>query len=311
MIGSRGNVETLTRLEWSALTGGARNDVAAADLAEEASHSEPVTAAEVLDIYLPLGALLGALMDSTASLARTVDSFLAAGRPPSPFIIGIAGGVAVGKSTTARVLQAVLGRGPGHPGVDLLSTDAYLFPNRVLDERGLSARKGFPETYDLPALLEALASVRSGADPVLVPVYSHQAYDVLPDVHQLIDGPDILIVEGLNVLQTAPSDGGDPSVVSDFLDVALYVDATEDDAARWFLNRLMGLRSSVGGESGPFLRWFSSLPEQEARAVGESVWTEINLVNVRRHVAPTRSRAHLVLRKDADHRVSQVVVRRP
>jgi type I pantothenate kinase len=311
MIGAGGGFESFTRQEWSALARPPRGWPRTPDLAAEAAEGEPVTAEEILEVYIPLCQLLELLMASSRTAARAVDTFLTNDDRRSPFVIGIAGGVAVGKSTTARVLRTLLSRGPGRPTVELLGTDAFLFPNRVLEERGLSARKGFPDTYDRSALLETLAAIRSGAGEVAVPVYSHQAYDVLPDDRQMISRPDIVVVEGLNVLQTGPSDTEAQSVVSDYLDAAIYIDSSDEDAAAWFLERLLGLRTATGDEGGPFLQWFSSLSEDEARTVADLTWSEINLVNVRRHVAPTRGRAHLVLRKDAAHRVCEVRVRRP
>jgi type I pantothenate kinase len=310
MIGAGGGFDSFTRQEWSSLVRPPLDGPAAVDLAGEAAGDEPVTAEEVLEVYAPLCQFLEVLMTSTRSRAQAVGSFLTGESRTSPFVIGIAGGVAVGKSTVARVLQSLLRRAPGHPAVELLGTDAFLFPNRVLEARGLGARKGFPDTYDRSALLRTLATIRAGSDRVAVPVYSHEAYDVLPDVRHL-ERPDIVIVEGLNVLQAAPSDAKDQSVISDHLDVALYIDSSEEDAAAWFLRRLLGLRTSRPSQGGPFLQWLSSLSEDEARAVADVAWTEINLVNVRRHVAPTRGRAHLVLRKDAAHRVAEVWVRRP
>jgi type I pantothenate kinase len=195
--------------------------------------------------------------------------------------------------------------------VDLVSTDGFLFPNRVLEERGLMDRKGFPESYDQGAMLAALRAIRSGEAEVAVPVYSHASYDIVADQIQLVRGPDIVIVEGLNVLQavrgTDPPDGG---VTSDELDTSVYVDAAEDDLARWFHRRLLALRDETVHGSNTFLQWFSSLSDTEAVAVAEQTWATINLVNLRDHVAPSRARADVVLRKDGDHRVSQVLIRR-
>jgi type I pantothenate kinase len=255
--------------------------------------------------------LLDQLVVSGRTAARAFDEFVSGEARASPFIIGIAGGVAVGKSTAARMIRALLSRAPGCPAVELLGTDAFLFPNRVLEERGLTERKGFPETYDRPALLETLSSIRSGAPEVNVPVYSHEAYDVLSDRGRVISRPDVVIVEGLNVLQTGPAGPGGQAEVSDFIDVALYVDAAEEHAAGWHEERLLEMRSTAGTDRGAFLDWFSSLSEQEARNVAHLAWSEINLVNMRQHVAPTRARAHLILGKDGQHRVGQVQVRRP
>ncbi len=302
--------ETFSRRDWAALVR-PWSGPSAEELAHEVVISEPMTAGEVVEIYLPLCQLLELLVVSGRTSARLFDEFVSGGAGASPFIIGIAGGVAVGKSTAARVIQALLSRAPSRPAVELLGTDAFLFPNRVLAERGMTERKGFPETYDRPALLETLSSIRSGGPEVAVPVYSHEAYDVLAGRSRIIDRPDVVIVEGLNVLQTGPAGPGGQTLVSDFIDVGLYVDSAEEDAAGWHEERLLDMWSAAGTDRGPFLDWFSSLSEQEARRVAHLAWSEINLVNMRQHVAPTRARAHLILRKDGQHRVDQVQVRRP
>ncbi len=264
---------------------------------------------EVASVYLPLARYLELRRDALRQEVRSLDRFLAGDTRPSPFVVGIAGGVAAGKSTVARILQDVLSHGPGRPQVEVIGTDAFLLPNRVLDERGLMGRKGFPDTYDHAALLETLASIRAGAEAVAVPVYSHQAYDVLTDTHRTVLRPDMVIVEGLTVLQTGPVDG-QSRLVSDFLDVALYIDSAEEDAEVWFTDRLLAMRTTESG-GGSFLDWLSSLSEGEVRNLAARTWSEINLVNVRRHVAPTRSRADVVLVKDRSHRVRDVTVRRP
>jgi len=299
-----------SRREWAAL---ARPwpGPSAQELADQVVASEPMAADEIVEIYLPLCQLLDLMFESRRVAARAFDEFVSGRATACPFIIGIAGGVAVGKSTAARIIRALLSRAPGRPAVELLGTDAFLFPNRVLAERGLSDRKGFPETYDRPALLETLSSIRSGAPEVAVPVYSHEAYDVLPGTGRLIRHPDVVIVEGLNVLQPGPAGSGGEAVVSDFIDVALYVDSAEEHAAGWHEERLLEMRSTAGTDRGAFLEWFSSLSEPEARNVAHLAWSEINLVNMRQHVAPTRARAHLILGKDGHHRVGQVQVRRP
>jgi type I pantothenate kinase len=302
--------ETLSRQEWATL---ARpwSGPTAEELADQVVASETVAADEIVEVYLPLCQLLDQLVVSRRTAARAFDEFVSGEARASPFIIGIAGGVAVGKSTVARIIQALLRRAPDHHRVELLGTDAFLYPNRVLAERGLSERKGFPETYDRRALLETLSSIRSGAPEVTVPVYSHEDYDVLSGTSRIVSRPDVVIVEGLNVLQTGPEDPGGQAVVSDFIDVALYVDSSEEHAAGWHEERLLAMRSTAGTDPGAFLGWFSSLSDQEARNVAHLAWSEINLVNMRQHVAPTRARAHLILGKDGQHRVGQVWVRRP
>lgn len=314
MSGPGATFESFSRSEWSSLarpTSG-RCDV---DLAGTTGAGVPMDPDEILEVYRPLCLLIELLMASARTTASAVDGFL--DRPSSsPFVVGIAGGVAVGKSTTAQVIRSLLGRGPGRPSVELLGTDAYLFPNHVLEARGLMARKGFPETFDHAALVDTLASIRTGAPEVVVPVYSHEAYDVLAGAHRSIVRPDVVIVEGVNVLQTGPADAEGRPAVADFVDVVVYIDASEHDAGRWFGERLLGLRSASTAPDpavvdSAFHRWLCSLSEEEARRVADDTWSEVNLVNLRRHVAPSRERAHVVLRKDARHRVDRVRVRRP
>jgi type I pantothenate kinase len=299
--------ESFTREQWAARadTGGGSWPTGTA---ESVALGEPLAPEEVGSVYVPLCRLVTAVGEARREQVERTGPFRSTGRAPGPLMIGIAGGVAVGKSTVARVVQALLGR-DGQVRVDLVSTDAFLLPNRVLEARGLVARKGFPETYDRGALIASLAAIRSGETPVAVPVYSHHAYDIVEGEHQSIEAPDIVVVEGLTVLQTDVAGTADPRVVTDFLDLAVYLDADEEDAAAWHSDRLMGLWASGG--DGPFLGWLSSLSEEQARQVARASWSEINLVNLRQHVAPTARRAHVVLRKDRRHRVHEVLVRLP
>jgi type I pantothenate kinase len=265
---------------------------------------------EVEDIYLPLSHLVALLANARRDARRSVRAFLGRERGDGPFIIGIAGCVAVGKSTTAKVLQALLRATDPKPTVDLLPTDGFLYPNAILEARGLMGRKGFPESYDQPALVGALAAIRSGNPEVAAPVYSHVTYDIVPHEFQLLRHPDIVIVEGLNVLQVNPEGSNPYVVVSDFFDFSIYVDAPEDDIARWFRARTLALLSTARQNPDSFFRQFASFSDEELLRIAEQTWTQMNLVNFRENVAPTRGRADLVLEKDSEHRVERLILRR-
>ncbi len=299
---------TFTREEWSALGRGDGDD-GPLPIADTGS---AIPREEIEEVYRPLCRLIGVLRSSREAASRSFDALFATRGGAGPYLIGVTGSVAVGKSTTARLLQMLLQAGAGRPAVEVVTTDGFLYPNRVLAERGLLDRKGFPESYDGAGLVAALRAIREGADEVPVPVYSHANYDIVPDRVQLIGRPDIVIVEGLNVLQP---DGylasRQRTLASDFLDTSLYVDAAEEDLYRWFYDRLFALRATATPESGAFLHWFSSLSEEEADAVATQVWSEINLINLREHVVPSRARAQIVLHLDGRHRATRVSVRRP
>jgi type I pantothenate kinase len=249
---------------------------------------------------------------ATQGLFRAQQRFLGTEDAKMPYIIGVGGSVAVGKSTTARVLQALLARWPNVPKVDLITTDGFLFPNAVLEREGLMEKKGFPESYDLPALLRFLSDIKAGRRPVRAPVYSHLVYDVIPNEWIEIDRPDILIVEGLNVLQAGrlPRDGKAVPFVSDFFDFSVYLDADEDVLLAWYVKRFLALRGTAFADPKSYFRRYAKLSDAEAAATATSIWNRINLVNLHENILPTRPRADLILKKSESHQVEEVALRR-
>jgi type I pantothenate kinase len=300
------------RAEWARLRAATPLTLSQADLAELQGLNEALSLDEVEEVYLALSRLLNLHVAATKDLERVTDRFLGKALCRNPYILGIAGSVAVGKSTTARVLRALLARWPDHPRVDLVTTDGFLFPNRILEERGLMARKGFPESYDLRRLLRFVASLKAGVPEVMVPVYSHLIYDIVPDEAQIIRQPDILILEGLNVLEGGPrqQEDGARLFVSDYFDFSIYVDAAEAHVKEWFLERFRRLRETAFRDPKSYFRKYAHLSEDEATAFAGRVWDEINGANLRENILPTRERAHLILEKNADHRVERVRLRR-
>ena len=303
---------TYLRREWARLRDDTPMPLTEAELDSLSSLTERVSAEEVVDIYLPLSRLLNLYVEAAQTLHGSTAEFLRKSDGKMPFIIGLAGSVAVGKSTTARVLKALLSRWPSHPRVELVPTDGFLFSNAVLEARGLMHRKGFPESYDLTKLLNFLAEVKSGKERVEAPVYSHLVYDVLPEQPLLIERPDIVIVEGLNVLQPAklPKDGEAIPFVSDFFDFSVYIDAANDLIESWYVERFLRLRQTAFRDPASYFHRYALLTEEEAVTTGLELWRSINLVNLRENILPTRQRADLILRKGADHAVETVALRK-
>jgi type I pantothenate kinase len=267
---------------------------------------------EVEEIYLPLSRLLSLYVAATQRLFRAQQNFLGTEDSKLPYIIGVAGSVAAGKSTTARVLQALLARWTNVPKVDLITTDGFLYSNAILAREGLMDKKGFPESYDLPALLRFLSDIKAGRRPVRAPIYSHLLYDVMPNQWVEIDRPDILIVEGLNVLQTGrpPRDGKAIPYVSDFFDFSVYLDADENVLRGWYVDRFLTLRGTAFADPKSYFHRYSTLSNAEAVVTATSIWNRINLVNLYESILPTRQRADLILTKGENHLVGEVALRR-
>jgi type I pantothenate kinase len=300
------------REEWAGLRADTPMPLTEAELENLSGLTERISTTEVVQVYLPLSRLLNFYVEAAQALHGATEKFLRKGNSKMPFIIGLGGSVAAGKSTTARVLRALLARWPSHRRVDLVPTDGFLFPNAVLEERAMMDRKGFPESYDLPKLLNFLAEVKSGQAPAEAPVYSHLVYDVLPDQKLIVERPDIVVVEGLNVLQPAklPKDGEAIPYVSDFFDFSIYIDAAEELVESWYVERFLRLRQTSFRDPASYFHRYASLSEEEARKTALSIWRTINLVNLTEHILPTRQRADLILRKGADHAVETVALRK-
>jgi type I pantothenate kinase len=301
-----------SRREWANLRSSTQLEMTEQELERLISFNDALSLDEAYDVYLPLTRLLHLYVHAVQDLHRRTDAFL--GRPSRrvPFVIGIAGSVAVGKSTTARLLELLLARFPAHPRVDLVTTDGFLFPTAELTVRGLMGRKGFPESYDARRLLSFLADVKSGCPVVKAPVYSHLAYDIVPGQHQIVRQPDILIVEGLNVLQGADEQSLEAHrpVVSDFFDFAIYVDADESNIERWYIERFLAFRKTVFADERSYFHRYATLSAEEALDTARGIWASINAVNLRQNILPTRERAHLILEKGPDHSVSGVHLRK-
>lgn len=307
----------LCRDQWRQLASTAPLPLTQADVEKLRGLGDPIDLAEVDVVYRPLTALLQEYIATSRQRARQIAGFLGVPQTPTPFVVAVAGSVAVGKSTTARLIAHLLSRFEATPHVALVTTDGFLLPNAVLEERGLTARKGFPESYDRRALLGFVSAVKSGAPRVEAPVYSHSVYDVVPGEHVVVQRPDVLVLEGLNVLQPAPrgrwQTDGEPSsalAVSDFIDFSIYVDADPQDIRRWYLDRFLTLKRTAFRDPGSYFRRYATIPDDIAVAAAKEVWETVNLANLRENIEPTRGRATLVLRKDANHHMSHVLLRK-
>jgi type I pantothenate kinase len=296
------------RSAWARLGENVPLPLTADELARLRSIGDAVDLDEVREVYLPLSRLLTLHVQENGRLYRAYRTFLAAQQVRTPFVIGVAGSVSVGKSTTARLLKLLLARWPQHPRVELVTTDGFLWPNAELERRGLMARKGFPESYDRRALLRFVTEVKAGRAQVAAPVYSHLTYDIVAGESTVTQRPDILLLEGLNVLQTAPP--GAALAVSDFIDFSVYVDAAPDDIRRWYVDRFRRLRETAFRDPNSYFRRYAAMDEAAALAQAEQIWAEINGPNLELNISPTRGRANLVLCKGPEHQVTRVRLRK-
>jgi len=303
---------TFTRSEWAALREDTPMTLHPDEVTRLRSMHDRLDMSEVEEIYLPLSRLLSMYVAATQRLFRAQQRFLGTEDAKMPYIIGIGGSVAVGKSTTARVLQALLARWPNVPKVDLVTTDGFLHPNVILEREKLMDRKGFPESYDVQALLRFLTDVKAGRRPTRAPIYSHLVYDVMAHHWVEVDRPDILIVEGLNVLQAGrlPKDGEVIPFVSDFFDFSVYLDADEEVLKTWYVSRFLTLRGTAFSDPKSYFHRYSKLTDDEAVATATDIWTRINLVNLQENILPTRQRADLILKKGESHGVDEVALRK-
>jgi type I pantothenate kinase len=301
-----------SRAEWATRRGDTPMTLTRDEVTRLRSMHDRLDMAEVEDIYLPMSRLFSMYVAATQRLFRAQTRFLGTEDAKMPYIIGIGGSVAVGKSTTSRVLQALLSRWPNVPKVDLVTTDGFLFPNAILERENLMDKKGFPDSYDIASLRRFLSDIKAGRRPVRAPVYSHLVYDVVPNLWIEIDRPDILIVEGLNVLQTAalPRDPLGMPFVSDFFDFSVYIEADERVLQRWYVNRFLALRGTAFSDPKSYFHRYANLTDEEAVATATAIWARINLVNLHQNILPTRPRADLILTKGENHRIERVALRK-
>jgi type I pantothenate kinase len=298
----------IDRAEWARLAADMPQPLAETEIVQIRGIGDLLDMAEVREVYLPLSRLLSLYANATKRLGADTSAFLRESDTTTPFVVAVAGSVAVGKSTIARLLRELMSRWPGTPRVELVTTDGFLYPNAELERRGLMDRKGFPESYDRRSLVRFLTDVKSGAPEARAPFYSHIRYDIVPDAHVTVRRPDVVIVEGLNVLQPSPSPGD--MAVSELFDFSIYVDAETDHIASWYVDRFLALRRGAFANPSSFFNVFSHLSDEEAVQTAMGYWNEINLPNLRDNVLPTKHQARLILQKGATHTVERVLLRK-